>query len=548
MKTRTIPFSLIAIGLLVVFLTASFAQTPAQKAEPEKKATPAAPPPPVAVQMPSLPPDRKAYGEAIRVTEPQKKIEALEKFIADFPDSFMVSGANQTILSTLVKNSPEQQERILAQARKTIATAQGPSRGSTYTSVVSTLIEGGILLDKAEEMAREGLIWVEDDEAKRTRQVRAPHLVNLGRLYLKRGKTREAEKALKEALAANPLLTDAAIGLAEVAEKKKDDKLALEYLTSAFLTGRTKPAGREKFYDMYRKTHNGTLNGLAETLDVRYRKDFPSPVTVEHYKPSPARTERTVLAEVFTGSGCPPCVAADLAFDAYLERYSRKDVAVIMYHLHIPLPDPMTNPSTEARSKFYAVNGVPSYVIDGEKNSGGGSREMTRDFYTRVMPTVEKRLMIQPDAAIKIDASPDAQGVKVSARVEGLKAESPKVKLQIVLVEDLLRYSGENGIRFHPMVVRSLAGPEAGGFVLDPAKPTSIDWRFDLTAITQTLKTHLDDFEAKRKDDKFAFVEKKHEIDASNLSVVAFVQEEESKKVLQTVVVKLKPSIASVER
>jgi len=500
------------------------------------------------VQMPSLPPDRKAYGEAIRVTEPQKKIEALEKFIADFPDSFMVSGANQTILSTLVKNSPEQQERILAQARKTIATAQGPSRGSTYTSVVSTLIEGGILLDKAEEMAREGLIWVEDDEAKRTRQVRAPHLVNLGRLYLKRGKTREAEKALKEALAANPLLTDAAIGLAEVAEKKKDDKLALEYLTSAFLTGRTKPAGREKFYDMYRKTHNGTLNGLAETLDVRYRKDFPSPVTVEHYKPSPARTERTVLAEVFTGSGCPPCVAADLAFDAYLERYSRKDVAVIMYHLHIPLPDPMTNPSTEARSKFYAVNGVPSYVIDGEKNSGGGSREMTRDFYTRVMPTVEKRLMIQPDAAIKIDASPDAQGVKVSARVEGLKAESPKVKLQIVLVEDLLRYSGENGIRFHPMVVRSLAGPEAGGFVLDPAKPTSIDWRFDLTAITQTLKTHLDDFEAKRKDDKFAFVEKKHEIDASNLSVVAFVQEEESKKVLQTVVVKLKPSIASVER
>jgi len=299
---------------------------------------------------------------------------------------------------------------------------------------------------------------------------------------------------------------------------------------------------------MYRKTHNGTLNGLAEALDVRYRKDFPSPVTVEHYKPSPARTERTVLAEVFTGSGCPPCVAADLAFDAYLERYSRKDVAVIMYHLHIPQPDPMTNPSTEARSKFYAVTGVPSYVIDGDKNSGGGSREMTRDFYTRVMPTVEKRLMIQPDAAIRIDASPDGPGVKVSARVEGLKSESTKVKLQIVLVEDLLRYSGENGIRFHPMVVRSLAGPEAGGFVIDPAKPTSIDWRFDLTAITQTLKTHLDDFEAKRKDDKFAFVEKKHEIDASNLSVVAFVQEEESKKVLQTVVVKLKPSIAAVER
>ena len=65
-----------------------------------------------------------------------------------------------------------------------------------------------------------------------------------------------------------------------------------------------------------------------------------------------------VLGEVFTGSGCPPCAAADVAFDAAMERYSRKDLAVVMYHVHVPRPDPMTTNETSARSKNY---GVPAY-------------------------------------------------------------------------------------------------------------------------------------------------------------------------------------------
>jgi len=308
-----------------------------------------------------------------------------------------------------------------------------------------------------------------------------------------------------------------------------------------------KPEAREKFYELYRRSHDGTLKGIEELLDARYRKDFPSPMKVEHYTPSATRSERTVLAEVFTGSGCPPCVAADLAFDAYLERYGRKELTVIMYHLHIPLPDPMTNPSTEARAKYYAVNGVPSYAIDGEKNSGGGSREMTRDFYNRTAPTIEKRLTVAPDARLTLDATGNTAAVKVKATVDEVKRGS-KIKLQVALVEEVLRFSGENGVRFHPMVVRSLAGPDAAGFPVDASKPTAVEVTFDLAKITQELKTHLDEFEAKRKDDKFAFALKKHEIDPNALSVVAFVQDEDTKQVLQATSIKLKPSIATVAK
>jgi tetratricopeptide (TPR) repeat protein len=526
---------------LAVFSIAVFAGT-------SSAALAQAPPPaPRVAATPSIPVDRKAYLDALKLSDPQKKVDALEKFVVDFPESFLLSSAYQQILTALAKSFPDPQERIMSVAKKTVASAQEPLKGSAYSTVVSILLDNGVMLDKAEDFAREGLAWTEEDQAKRLKLARAPYFASLGRVNLKRGKTKEAEKYLKDAITANPQLLDAMLGLAELAEKKNDSATALNYYASASLTGRMKPDAREKFYEFYRKSHEGTLKGIEELLDVRYRKDFPNPVKVEHYTATAARSERLVLAEVFTGAGCGPCVAADLAFDAYLERYPRKDLAVIMYHLHIPLPDPMTNASTEARAKYYAVNGVPSYAIDGEKSSGGGSREMTKDFYNRTSPTVEKRLTVAPNARIALDATSDTALVKVKAIVDQVKA-GPKVRLQVALVEEVLRYSGENGVRFHPMVVRSLGGTDAGGFPVDAAKPTSVEVTFDLAKITQELKAQLDQFEEKRKDDKFQFSSKKHEIDPNALSVIAFVQDDGSQQILQAVSIKLKPAIASAAK
>src|SRR5262249_23591740 len=164
-------------------------------------------------------------------------------------------------------------------------------------------------------------------------------------------------KAFKDARKASPSLVTAMMGLATIASKAGDDARALEILIEAALSGRMTPAARLMLEELYRKAHQGALAGLDEMLDERYRRLFPSPLRVKPYKPRSSRTDRVVLAEVFTGAGCPPCVAADLAFDGVLERYERKDVAVLMYHQHIPSPDPMTNTSTQGRAAFYRVRG-----------------------------------------------------------------------------------------------------------------------------------------------------------------------------------------------
>src|SRR5262249_23603191 len=159
----------------------------------------------------------------------------------------------------------------------------------------------------------------------------------------------------------NPNLVSASTGLAELYLKKGDEKQALETYAQAAANGKLSAEARKQFESLYSKLNKGSLQGLEEMLDAKYAKLYTVQFKAEHYNPSEKRTKRTVLAEVFTGSGCPPCVAADLGFDAMMERYKRDELAVLMYHLHIPAPDPMTNPATQARSKFYGVMSVPSF-------------------------------------------------------------------------------------------------------------------------------------------------------------------------------------------
>ena len=127
--------------------------------------------------------------------------------------------------------------------------------------------------------------------------------------------------------------------------------------------------------------------------------------------------------------------------------------------------------------------------------------------------------------------------------VDKVTAASTDLKLQIALTEDELRYTGENGIRFHPMVVRSLAGKDSLGFALASAGPTNIQWTFDLKALSDQLKKYLDTYEQQgHRGDTFTFSEKKFQIDPNNLSLVAFVQDMKTKVVLQTVYLKLQPA------
>lgn len=550
---------LIAFGAFA--LSAAFAQP----ADPPKPNPPAAAKPAEAPKPPETPPDVKAYRDATRETDPEKKIAALEKFKKDFPESQMRSNADTAILSTLVTKFPAQQARIRKFASATYKAAPEKDKPGTALGIANQFLDANLLLKDAESYAKKAVdamrlsTYLQQQLAayekrkqeppspqelqKRFLAGRASRVATLGRIEVKLGRAEKGRKLLEESYAADPNNPVVQSELGILAAKAGNDAKALEYLIPAKLSGRATREASGALEAVYKKQHNGSAAGLESLLDSEYRKRFPSPLHVEPYKPDPKRTDRVVLAEIFTGSGCPPCAGADLAFDAAMERYPRKDFAVLMYHQHIPRPDPMTNPESQDRAKAYKVGGVPTFAIDGKTTVGGGPRDAAKSVYARFNPTIEKDLDSPAEAHITVGARLEGKTVSVNATVRGVKPDAKDVKVFIALAEKELRYNGENGIRFHPMVVRSIKSFDLAG---DSYRQT-----FDLDAISKAIKDHLDDYEAKgHRGESFKFLEKKYQIAPNDLAVVVFVQENESKHILQAAYVDLSgeaPPTAAME-
>ena len=535
----------------------------AQSNQPEKK------------DVSETPPDTKAFQNASHLTDPAEKIVALENFKKDFPDSPFVENANLAILGTLAANMPGQTARIREFAKTISSGAKDKKqKGSLSAEIAETLLTNKVLLNDAEKYAKTSVDsmnqsqFIADQKAqfakraaaakneedrpkpptdqeliKRFNQSRANRLATLGRIEFELGKTPAALKIVNEAHAADHDQPGAEGTLGEIALQKGDNAQALEYLVAARLAGQSGGSTIAALSSAYSKTHNGTTAGLDEMLDAEYRKRFPEPLHLDAYKPTAKRSDRMVLAEVFTGSGCPPCVGADLAFDAAMERYSRKELAVVMYHQHVPRPDPMTNSDTQARSKYYAVGGVPTYFIDGSKvDYNGAGRDDTKSVWEHIQKPIEKELDNPAEDKIDVQASVVGNSVKVSATVASVKTESKDLKVHILLLEKELTYSGENGIRFHPMAVRAMGGKDDDGFALDPAAPAPVEQVWDLDKISASLKKQLDDYEAKgHRGNPFKFIDKKYQIDRGNLAVVVFIQDAKTKHVLQAAFVDLNP-------
>jgi tetratricopeptide (TPR) repeat protein len=538
-------------------LAAMMAQEPVPK--------PAEAPKAAEVKPDTTPEDVKALREARKITDPQKKVEALEKVIADFPNSAnTVYTARGEIGDLLLRMTPLPEGKILDTARVMIASRESPEdRAVALFGIARRFFDRGVLLEEAEAFAREAVKLSDEkkffeqqrkvasdnkrpvpsdaDISLRFRQMKGDRQGLLGRIQLRRGDHEGAERNLRQAYKLNPNIGAIPLALAEIADLRFQRARALEYLVAARLIGGpTSAEAKHKLEAAWRRRHNDSLDGLEDFLDEQHRKMFPPPIQVERYVPTAARTDRVVLVELFTGAGCPPCVSADLAFDAALERYTRDEMALVAYHLHIPRPDPMTNVDSQARQKFYNVNGVPSYYIDGDRDGGGGPRSYTKENWERVRPKIEKRLETPPGAKLSVDALMAGGKVNVTAGVSDVRADAKDVRLHIVLVEEHLAYSGENGIRFHAMVARAIAGEGAGGYPAGPVTHT-----FDLAKVVEDAGKHLDDYEVNGRQGRITFLARMHEINPAHLGLVVFAQDGATKEILQSKYLRLAPRAIS---
>ncbi len=342
---------------------------------------------------------------------------------------------------------------------------------------------------------------------------------------------RNTTLATAETLANQDGLGEVALGYAEKAVAfTEKGPLGAKVRGLKALAGAQAKAGK---VDLAKAT-TATVDKLEGELDVEYKKtalDFtPEKFTGRKDK----EANRVAVFEMFTGAMCPPCVAADLAFDGLETAYTAKDLILLQYHQHIPGPDPMTNSDTLARWGYYGklfpqqMRGVPSSVFDGKPQAGGGGgKPNAKKKYDEYKAIIDATLEKKADVTIAGTAKLDGGEVKVDATVSG-KTEGTTVR--IVLAEEEVRYLGGNGIRLHHQVVRSMFGKGEGWKVADLK-----DGKASASVKLDDLKKTLSDYMATYHKDTAKFSNPDRPLKFEHLNVIVMVQNDETGEILNAV-------------
>jgi hypothetical protein len=217
---------------------------------------------------------------------------------------------------------------------------------------------------------------------------------------------------------------------------------------------------------------------------------------------------RTVLCELFTSTTCPPCVGANQGFDTWLSSYTKKSrVAVVKYHVWWPSPgnDPYYLANTAqvtTRNTFYGNNYAPHMFING---SDAGSS------YTGWNGAIEAELANTPPLEIIVSGTVKNTDANIIVQVKAGSAAIPSgvLKVYVALTESGLLYTGTNGDPKHENVMRLMAA-DANGETFSIANQETKTFKrpFTLDAAWKT----------------------------SNCTVVAFVQAQDTKTIVQAAV------------
>ena len=198
--------------------------------------------------------------------------------------------------------------------------------------------------------------------------------------------------------------------------------------------------------------------------------------------------------------------------------------------------DSMTSQAVDRRSAFYETSATPTYFVDGKREGqGGGLRSAAVEIYEqRIVPIIDRALPEAPVASLALAATIKGAIVSVNGTVV-TESQAAHAVLQILLVEEEVRYSGSNGIRFHPMVARAVAPSTGRGLALETGIPTAVNETFDLVRLGDELRAHV---AGTAFGPHLLASEWRDHIDSARVAIIAFVQEERRRRVLQSVVMK----------
>lgn len=285
----------------------------------------------------------------------------------------------------------------------------------------------------------------------------------------------------------------------------------------------------------------------AAEIDARLDADYNARVPPFKSQPFAVREspndDRVVLLELFTGAACPPCAGADIACDAIDATFQHGELILMQYHLHIPTVDPLANPDTIKRQSYYGLKGVPIAYFNGSESArGGGRMEAAEELYQEYRRRVQAQLHGKSSVAMKLNVTRTANNITICSTAEVVPSHErdksdekeggpqPKLRLRFALTENVVRYNGGNGVRINHHVVQDFPGGLEGREL--SGDRTEVQLELNLADVRRDLNDYRD-----QQANIFAFFSRSPlpPLDLKHLAVVAFVQDDKTKRVLHAV-------------
>ncbi len=218
------------------------------------------------------------------------------------------------------------------------------------------------------------------------------------------------------------------------------------------------------------------------------------------------RDRKMVLVEIGTGTDCQYCPGSAMGADELIE--NDHDVAIIEYHSYND-SDPYNTPEAATRASFYNITDYPTAVFDGGNEVVGGSP--TQSMYSSYYPIVDDRITTPSLFYLELGAS-TPNGTDFYVGITAVKIydiEEIDFNVHLVLTESNIEYNWMGMSELNYVCRNMYPGPHGEPGYFDLYYPFESGFTINVPYVVE------------------------------NCELVAFIQNMETKEVMQTAKVNL---------
>ncbi len=470
-----------------------------------------------------------AFYEAMIEDDP----EVLEAYLKEYPTANLSQEAARLLLDLRIDEAaePEAFKRSITWLHDTW---REDIRTTRALDLIKELREAGL----AEQGLVAGSLGV--TTGRKDRYPDAVHKLHadMGEIQLERGETKMAWRHLLSAAFGMPENGRVNLRLGECYERQGRLQRAMSRYVQAVIdveSGEQAVAGLERVSKALGDDQQLSVERIAPLIEGKTY----GYTAATRYRSEGEPNNRVALVEFFTNAHIKHptrdegAIGGALGNEGVMTYFPRDKVAMLAYHLPHPRleVDCLTNEVAQAQADVYSAPPATQLVNGHRQFPGTGKARDAEKIYKMGREVVLEGLEEASEFSLALTSKVD--GDHISGRLQITGPAEADARVHIVLAEKAVLYPGRSKVIIHHMVARAaLTRSVLGQSYESEGGGMEIDFSGSLKRIQRSNSVYLEQLQAEGRGAVQTFAAK---IDPRQLTLVAFIRDNDSKEVLQAV-------------